>query len=273
MADNFGERIQSSDPAVKELVRWYESGGAAEGVEGKAKEKLREILEMHAKREEYAQHFNIKMTPVQQEILHFTNTTDWAALAEQKVTLNKMSSMMASSGWAAQILKMLVSMQNATTVIEIGMFTGLATLAMAEALPDHGKLISCDIEPYLEKTVRGFVDKTLHGKKIVIKIGPALETLSTLAKEGVKADFVFIDADKSGYIDYFKSILDNNLLAPRGTIAFDNIYWGGQPYLGGNCENTVMAVNYRAIIDEPRVEQVMIPIRDGLALVRRVDDI
>ncbi|XP_029649191.1 O-methyltransferase MdmC [Octopus sinensis] len=266
--DNSLEGLNLYDPAVKELKLWYETTEDKE-----TKERLLKILQMHIKRDCYSMNLNTPVTPVRREILQFTNTNNWELLAQQKVTQYRLSPNMASGEWAGQVLKMLVSMQKAKTVIEIGMFTGFASLSMAEALPADGQLFACDIEPYLEKSGRSFFDKSPHGKKITVKIGPALETLKTLAKEGVKADFIFIDADKSGYVDYFKSALDNNILAPRGTIAFDNIYWFGEPYLQKGCENTVMARVQKAIIDDPRVEQVLLPVRDGIALVRRVEDI
>ncbi|XP_064612824.1 uncharacterized protein LOC135476644 isoform X2 [Liolophura sinensis] len=179
----------------------------------------------------------------------------------------------------AQVLRLLVSMSKATRVLEIGMFTGCAALAMAEALPCQGTVTTCEINPALEGVIRKFFDKSPHGNKISIKIGPALDTMQTLHEEGKQFDFVFIDADKSNYGNYFKCLLDKNLLAEGGTICVDNTLWNGNAYLVREERDETMVDAHaipefnQLVADDDRVYRVILPVRDGLMLIRRKIDV
>ncbi|MFQ5933324.1 MAG: O-methyltransferase, partial [Dehalococcoidia bacterium] len=118
---------------------------------------------------------------------------------------------MLSDQLVGTLLQTLIYASGAKKVLEIGMFTGFSALMMAHALPDGGKLITCDVNPKVEEKARSFFDKTPHGKKIEIRMGPALDTLKTLSGP---FDLVFIDADKREYIDYYERCLE--LLSPGG---------------------------------------------------------
>ncbi len=111
-----------------------------------------------------------------------------------------------------------------------------------------------------------------HGKKIKVKVAPALETLEGLAAAQESFDLIFIDADKKEYIDYFKLILDGKLLATGGLILVDNTLLQGQPYLEPHqrsANGEAIAQFNRFVADDPRVEQVLLPLRDGLTIIRR----
>jgi caffeoyl-CoA O-methyltransferase len=171
-----------------------------------------------------------------------------------------------------QVLSFLVEMLGATTVLEVGMFTGYSALAMAEALPIDGRVLACEIDPDVAKFAQKCFADSADGHKIDIAVGPALDTLHRLAVSKEVFDLVFIDADKAGYCDYFDAVLDGGLLARGGLICVDNTLMQGQPYLKGEQTLNGMAIarfNERVAGDD-RVKQVLLPVRDGLTLIRRV---
>lgn len=201
-----------------------------------------------------------------------TQATDWAA-APSGVYLEQE---MLSGHVEGQLLKFLVHITGARRVLEIGMFTGYSALAMAEALPDDGVVVACEVDPHVAQVARECFDASPMGHKIDIQVGPAMDTLRRLAAESSSAalqfDFVFIDADKPGYLDYLDFLLDGSLLTTRAVIAVDNTLLQGEPYRA----DEVISVNGAAIAGfnaaltyDPRVEQVLIPLRDGVTLIRR----
>lgn len=163
-----------------------------------------------------------------------------------------------------RFLKMMVMISGAKRVLEIGMFTGYSALSMAEGLPEDGELITCDLDPRTIKIARRFFERSPHGKKITIKEGPALDSLKTL--EG-PFDFAFIDADKVNYSNYYETVL--SLLKPGGVILIDNVLYSGK-VLDPKCENSaaISKLNDRIEKDE-RVDRVLLPIRDGVFVVRK----
>ena len=122
-----------------------------------------------------------------------------------------------------RFLEMLVWVSGARRVLEIGTYSGYSALSMAAALPDDGELITCDVSEEAHEMARRYAAESPHGHKIDFRLGPALETIETL--EG-PFDFVFIDADKQNYVNYFHATLP--LLADRGLIVFDNTLWSGR---------------------------------------------
>jgi caffeoyl-CoA O-methyltransferase len=162
------------------------------------------------------------------------------------------------------LLRLLVRLMAAKRVLEIGMFTGYSALAMAEALPEDGKLITCDVNPETSEIARRYFAESAHGHKIEIKLGPAKETLKALKGP---FDLCFIDADKEGYDDYYDRALD--LVRRGGLIVLDNMLRGGRVISPKDQEaRTVAALNDRIQKDE-RVENVFLPIRDGVVLAYR----
>ena len=174
-----------------------------------------------------------------------------------------------------QTLKMFVYMLKAKHVLEIGMFTGYSALAMAEALPEDGRLIACEVDQYVSDFALECFAQSPHGNKIRVEVGPALDTLHKLADNHETFNLVFIDADKKEYVDYLKLLLDRGLLAPDGIIAVDNTLLQGQPYLTPQQRTPngeAIARFNRVVAEEPRVEQVLLPLRDGLTLIRRTNN-
>ena len=171
-----------------------------------------------------------------------------------------------------QTLKMFVSMTGAKRILEIGMFTGYSALVMAEALPEEGVLVACEVDRYVAEFAKTCFAASPHGNKISVIVAPALESLRELAAKGETFDLVFIDADKKGYVDYFKILLDGGLLAANGWICVDNTLLQGQPYLSPErqtANGAAIARFNRVVADDPRVEQVLLPLRDGLTLIGR----
>lgn len=179
---------------------------------------------------------------------------------------------MLSGHLEGQVLKMFVHMTRAQSVLDIGMFTGYSALAMAEALPEGGRLVACEVDQYVADLAQALFQASPQGAKISVQVGPALETLSKLAAAQESFDLVFIDADKQEYVQYFHLLL-SSLLAPDGFICVDNTLLQGQPYLPQS-ERTqngeAIAEFNRVVKNDPRVEQVLLPVRDGLTIIRRV---
>jgi caffeoyl-CoA O-methyltransferase len=155
----------------------------------------------------------------------------------------------------------------ARRVIEIGTFTGYSGLSMAEALPDEGELITCDIDPHATRIAREFFDKSPHGKKITIRLGDALETLRGLPSSQ-PFDLAFIDADKERYVDYYDALVP--LIRPNGLIVADNTLWSGKVVDPQDASTrAIVAFNARVTAD-PRVENVLLSVRDGVMLARKL---
>jgi caffeoyl-CoA O-methyltransferase len=165
-----------------------------------------------------------------------------------------------------RFLKMLVAATGARRVLEIGTFTGYSALSMAEALPDDGLLVTCELSDEHADMAQSFFDRSPLGRLIELRRGPAIDTLGQL--DG-PFDFVFIDADKAGYVDYYEAALP--LLAPTGLIAVDNVLAGGRVLDSDDrSEHTASIRRFNEhVAADDRVERVMVPIRDGVLLIRR----
>jgi caffeoyl-CoA O-methyltransferase len=203
--------------------------------------------------EEYAAAHSTPLPPVLEELI-----------AETKEKMGGLA-LMLSGQLEGTLLQMLVAATGGRRVLEIGTFTGFSAQMMAAALPDDGRLITCDVDPKALAIARSYFARSPHGGKIAVREGPALETLATL--DG-PFDFVFIDADKTNYIAYYEAAL--GLLAPNGLIAIDNVLWSGR-VLDPQDDNdsAIVAFNEHVQRDE-RVTNVILTVRDGVMLVRRV---
>ena len=201
-----------------------------------------------------------------------TATEDWSKRFSDGETVRQLEQEMLSGHIEGQTLKLFVHMTGAKRILEVGMFTGYSVLAMAEALPEDGTIVACEVDQYVADFAQACFDESSHGSKIKVKVAPALETMAALAEAQESFDLVFIDADKKEYVDYFQLILDKGLLAPDGFIFVDNTLLQGQPYLPpqqrtANGEGIARFNSF--VADDPRVEQVLLPLRDGLTIIRR----
>ena len=161
---------------------------------------------------------------------------------------------------AGRLLEFLVWTSQPKRVVEIGTFSGHSALAMAAALPDGGRIDACEIEPERAAFAQRYFDRSPHGSKITLHVGPALETLEGLEEP---FDFVFIDADKEGYVDYYEAVLPR--LAERGLIVADNTLWSGRVV----DEPSPIATFNEHVAADPRSVQVVLSVRDGMTVIRR----
>ncbi|OGQ95855.1 MAG: hypothetical protein A2521_01740 [Deltaproteobacteria bacterium RIFOXYD12_FULL_57_12] len=166
-------------------------------------------------------------------------------------------------------LRLLIRLTGACRALELGTFVGCSGTAIALALPPEGTLLTCDVNPAAVGFARKFWARHQFGGKIESRIMPALELLDELTSEEHRFDFAFIDADKPNYPVYFERILA--LLNPGGLMVFDNVLWHGRvaaPPVGDAYAAALASFN--AILrDDRRVESVLVPIGDGLALIRK----
>ena len=158
-------------------------------------------------------------------------------------------------------LKFLVYLKQPNRVLEVGTFTGWSSIAMARALPPGGSLVTCDVNEETTAVARRYAEEAGVADRIDFRVGPGLETLATL--EG-PFDLAFIDADKEGYVDYYEAILPK--LAQGGVIAADNTLFGSDA--DGEIGRAITRFNDHVLYDD-RVEAVLLPLREGVTLIRR----
>jgi caffeoyl-CoA O-methyltransferase len=165
-------------------------------------------------------------------------------------------------------LQMMTQLVGAKRVLEIGMFTGYSALCFAEALPADGSVLTCEIDVQSAAMARRYFARSPHGSKITVRMGPALETLRALAGP---FDLIFIDADKTNYLNYYRRALD--LLAPQGVILIDNVLWSGDVLKHPPPDASTAAIQElnRTVAADPRLSAVLVTIRDGVLVVRRVE--
>ena len=200
-----------------------------------------------------------------------TQSTDWQARHTQGDTTVALEQEMLSGHVEGQFLKLLIHAMRAKRVLEIGLFTGYSALAMAEALPDDGQLVACELDAFAANFARQAIAQSPHHAKIRIEVGDAAVSMQRLNDAGASFDLIFIDADKAGYATYFHQALAGSLLAPNGLICVDNTLMQGKPYGVGEAtaNGQAIAAFNRLVADDPRVEQVLLPLRDGLTMIRR----
>lgn len=173
---------------------------------------------------------------------------------------------MLSGHFQGRVLSMLSKIINPKHILEIGTYTGYAALCLAEGLQKEGSLDTIDIKEELVSIQQKYFDLSPWKNKIKTHLGSALEIIPTLNK---KYDLVFIDADKENYINYFNMIIP--LMNKGGVILSDNVLWSGKVLeaLNPKDESTKVLLEYNKMVNaDPRVETVLLPIRDGLTISR-----
>ena len=169
---------------------------------------------------------------------------------------------MISGQIVGKFLQSIIRMIAAQKIVEVGTFTGYSALQMAEAIPLHGEIHTCELMKKHTETAQSFFDKSDYGKKITIHQGPALESLETL-KVG-DFDMAFIDADKSNYLEYYKRC--SVLIRGGGVIILDNMLWSGSVIDPKDDDSQALRKTGDYIQKDKRVFNVLFPIRDGLML-------
>jgi caffeoyl-CoA O-methyltransferase len=188
-------------------------------------------------------------------------------LREETLRLGPISNM-AIPREEALLLSLLVSLARAGRAIELGTFTGLSAIAIAQALPPGGKLISCDIEPRWTEIAKAYWERLGIADRIELRLGPAAKTLREFERKPL-FDFAFIDADKENY-EVYEELLPR--LYPGGLLVFDNMLREGRvvgPPWPDEASRLIDQLN-RRLAKDPRIEGVLLPVVDGVYLVRKV---
>ncbi|BAQ64141.1 class I SAM-dependent methyltransferase [Geminocystis sp. NIES-3709] len=171
----------------------------------------------------------------------------------------------------AQFLALLIKLMGVKKILEIGVFMGYSSTAMALALPENGQLIACDNRQDFTDIAQRYWQKAKVDRKITLHLKPALETLQELIDNDEKEtfDFIFIDADKSNYYNYYKKSLE--LVRKGGVIAIDNVLWYGKVVDENITDNTTQKIREfnDKLAKDDRVELSMISIGDGLTLAMK----
>jgi caffeoyl-CoA O-methyltransferase len=167
----------------------------------------------------------------------------------------------------AAFLEMLTRLTVARFAVEVGTFTGYGAIRIARGLTEGGTLLCCELDPEHAATARANLDAAGVGEQVEIAVGPAIETLRALPQDP-QIDFAYLDADKTGYPDYYEELVTR--LSPGGLLAIDNVFMAGE-ILSPEREGTIaMARLNDLILEDGRVESVMLGMADGLTLVRRI---
>jgi caffeoyl-CoA O-methyltransferase len=171
----------------------------------------------------------------------------------------------------AVLMEMLVRAMAATRAVEIGTFTGYSALAVARGLGPAGHLLCCDVSEEWTSIARQAWQKAGVADRIELRVGPALETLRSLPPGG-QFDFAFIDADKTGYAQYYEEVLSR--LRPGGLMLLDNMLQGGRVASDLANDESVTAIRSLndAIAADPRVKVVLIPVGDGVSFVQKLGE-
>jgi caffeoyl-CoA O-methyltransferase len=164
-------------------------------------------------------------------------------------------------------LALMVALTGARRVLEIGTFTGYSALSMAGALPDGGRIVTCEVNPEHAAVARRHFDASPFADRIDLRLGPALETVSGLPGP---FDLVFIDADKGNYLNYYEAVLPK--LADDGVILADNVLWSGRVLDDDDRSEDTAAIRVfnDRVRDDRRVRRLILTIRDGVSVIRRV---
>ena len=210
-------------------------------------------LEITEKLKNYINDFGLKLHPVQQEIIDHNNSL--GDIKRMQIDPSQ-----------CYFLHLIIKISNIKNVLEIGTFTGLSALSISLALPDDGKLIALDKNEETNKVAKSFFKKANQDHKIKTIINPALESLEELKND--KFDMVFIDADKMNYKIYYEKSL--KLINKNGLIIIDNVLWHGEVADKKNLDKyTVNIREFNSYVSKDnRVEQIIIPLGDGMTVCR-----
>jgi caffeoyl-CoA O-methyltransferase len=197
---------------------------------------------------------------------HSTPETDLLKRINRDTHAKIMMPRMLSGHLQGRVLAMISQMVRPRRILEIGTYTGYSAICLAEGLREDGKLITLDVNEELEHRVRSYFDEAGLTSRIHYQIGNAIDIIPTLKET---FDLVFIDADKENYQLYFDLVIDN--VRPGGIILADNVLWSGKVIQGKQDKDTRAIVEFnKKILNDKRVENVLLPIRDGIFIIRKV---
>ena len=207
--------------------------------------------------EEYINYNSIKLHPVQKEIIK--HNEELGDIKRMQISISQ-----------CHFLHLLIKSSKIKKILEIGTFTGLSTLSMSLALPKDGSIIALDKNQETSKTAVNFFKKASQENKINLIIAPALESLKSLIDKNQKFDLVFIDADKENYKNYYNYSVE--LVDKNGLIIIDNVLWYGEVVdVNKQDKLTVSIREFNSYVNkDKRVENLIIPLGDGLSVCRKL---
>jgi len=200
-------------------------------------------------------------------LLHSDMEPEYLAKVNRATHVKVINPRMCSGHLQGRVLSMLCHMIQPKCILELGTFTGYSALCMAEALPNDGILHTIECDDELEDFIRQNFDGSEHGHKIKLHIGEALQVINSLEET---FDLVFIDADKREYMSYYEAVLPK--LKVGGFIFADNTLWDGKVLeaVDANDKQTIEIIHFNDFVaKDKRVEKVILPLRDGLTLIRK----
>lgn len=201
---------------------------------------------------------------------HASTPSEALAWVEKQTHIRTNHARMLSGAVQGQIMRMLVQLSGASRILELGTFTGYSAICLASAMPEGGHLDTLEINDELEDLILEGFDRAGFADKIDLHIGDCKETLRRFREEGREYDLVYMDANKREYPEYYELIFD--MVRPGGLILADNVLWDGKVCLAPlpQDKQTLGIARFNDMVAEDRrVESVILPLRDGLNLIRK----
>ena len=200
---------------------------------------------------------------------HTANESDLLKKINRETHLEVLQPRMLSGHFQGRVLSMFSKMIRPERILEIGTYTGYSALCLAEGLTPNGKLVTIDINEELAARVRGYFAESSYAKQIDYLIGDAMTIIPNLKSQ---FDIVFIDADKSNYINYYHLVF--SMVKVGGYIIADNVLWSGKVIdPSQHDKDTLLLREYNQLVhQDDRAEEVLFPIRDGLMIARKINE-
>ena len=200
---------------------------------------------------------------------HTANESDLLKKINRETHLEVLQPRMLSGHFQGRVLSMFSKMIRPERILEIGTYTGYSAICLAEGLTSNGKLVSIDINEELAARVKGYFDESPYSEQIDYLIGDAMTIIPNLKSQ---FDIVFIDADKSNYINYYHLVF--SMVKAGGYIIADNVLWSGKVIDPSQQDkDTSLLREYNQLVHQDnRVEEVLFPIRDGLMIARKIKE-
>lgn len=201
---------------------------------------------------------------------HSSSANDALDWLEKQTNIHTNYPRMLSGRVQGELLKLLVSISGAKRILEIGAFTGYSAICMASGLREGGSIDTLELNDELESLMRSGWEKAGVSDKVKLHIGDARQTLLTMTEEGRRFDFVFMDANKRQYCEYYKLVLP--LLESGGIIVADDVLWDGKVYadpLPHDAQTEGLLQFNDMVAHDPAVEVVVLPLRDGISIIRK----
>ena len=217
---------------------------------GKAIHSFMDIVAGEA--EQYAAKHTSPLSPLLEEVENFTlHQTEYPNMLTGRIE--------------GRFLQLIVTLSGFKDVVDVGTFTGYSALAMAEAIPSDGKVLTIEHNPANADIAQGFFDRSPQGNKITLKQGEAIQILKSLPDGAT--DLVFIDADKGGYLGYYHEAM--RLLRNGGLIVVDNVLWYGQIFDPKDEDSKAIAHFNDAVNADDRAEKLFLTLCDGIYVIRK----